>query len=155
MSNLVDNFKNDKVKNLTNSHLKALILTNNNYNIEIGYVNRLRINSRQKQITINNINKKYEQIRANLKLFFENEIKKANNISQSTISSLNSGLTNKKALIIGINYIGTSSRLNGCINDAKSIESYLKENNFTNIKMLTDETIIKPTKINILNFYKN
>lgn len=154
MSNLVDNFKNDKIKNLTDSYSKALIVTNNNYNIEFGYVNRLRINSRQKQIIFNNINKKYQQIRANLKIFFENEIKKANNLHQPITLTLSSEVSNKKALIIGINYIGTPSRLNGCINDAKSIETYLKENNFTNIKMLTDETIIKPTKINILTEIK-
>jgi hypothetical protein len=62
---------------------------------------------------------------------------------------------NKKALIIGINYLGTSSALNGCINDANSIESYLKEHNFTNIKMLTDETPTTPTRKNILHEIKN
>lgn len=50
--------------------------------------------------------------------------------------------------------MGTSSELNGCINDAKSIELYLRENGFTNIKMMTDETSIAPTKTNILNELK-
>ena len=31
----------------------------------------------------------------------------------------------KKALLIGINYIGTSSALNGCINDVENIKRYL------------------------------
>ena len=44
--------------------------------------------------------------------------------------------------------------MNGCINDAKSIESFLKEHNFTNIKMLTDETTTTPTRENILNEIK-
>lgn len=150
MSNLVTNFKNDKVKNLTNSYTKALFVTNNNYNIEINNLNRLRINIRLKNAAIDSINKKYQQIRNNLKLFFETEIKKANEIpSINAVSNIQ--IASKKALVIGINYVGTSSRLNGCINDAKSIETYLKENNFTSIKMLTDETTIKPTKANILN----
>lgn len=154
MSNLINDFKTTKLKNLNVSYNKAISLVNNNLNIEINYVNRLRININQKRIAINNINRKYEQIRNNIKLFFENEIKKTNSISQPNPITFNVQ-TNKKALVIGINYVGTPSRLNGCINDAKSIEAYLKENNFTNIKLLTDETSIKPTKANILNEIKN
>jgi hypothetical protein len=150
MSNLIDDFKKNKLKNLEDSYNKAISLVNNNYNIEINNVNRSRRNNRQKLNAINNINRKYQQIRNNIKIFFENEFKKTDSISlQNTVLT-----SNKKALIIGINYVGTSSTLNGCINDAKSIESYLRENNFTNIKMLTDETTIKPTKANILNELK-
>lgn len=32
-----------------------------------------------------------------------------------------------KALLIGINYFGTSSKLNGCINDVKNVRAYLGE----------------------------
>lgn len=154
MSNLIDDFKITKLKNLIDSYNKAISLVNNNYNIEIENLNKLRIGSRQKQLAINNINKKYKQIRNKIKDFFENEIKKINSITQSNpiISTLQ---TNKKALIIGINYVDTPNELSGCINDAKSIETYLREKNFTNIKLLTDETPIKPTKSNILNEIKN
>jgi len=154
MSNIFDDFKKNKINLVTNSYNRILSIINNNYNIELSNANRLRILIRQKQQVIANINKKYQQIRNNLKIGFDNEIKKINNIHQPLISSTIQSHT-KKALIIGINYIGTSSRLNGCINDAKSIETYLKENNFTSIKMLTDETTIKPTKLNILNELKN
>lgn len=34
---------------------------------------------------------------------------------------------NCKALLIGINYFGTNSQLNGCINDVKNVLAYLKE----------------------------
>jgi hypothetical protein len=107
-----------------------------------------------KQNAVNNINKKYKQIINNVKLFFENEIKKTNIISEPSPIQFTLQANNKKALIIGINYLGTSSALSGCINDAKSIETYLKEQNFTNIKMLTDETTIKPTRENILHEIK-
>ena len=154
MSDLIDNFKQDKIKNLINSYNRTLIIINNNYNNEIASINRLRTSVRNKAIAINNVDKKYQQIRNNIKILFDNEIKKINSIqSINSISTSQAGV--KKALVIGINYVGTSSRLNGCINDAKSIETYLKENNFTNIKMLTDETSIKPTKVNILNEIKN
>ncbi len=62
----------------------------------------------------------------------------------------NSGPGNKKALIIGINYIGTSSQLNGCINDAHTARDYFSNLGFT-CEVLTDNTATKPTKSNILS----
>ena len=58
----------------------------------------------------------------------------------------------KKALIIGINYTGTSSELNGCINDAENIKKELLKRSYLleNIVTLTDETEKKPTRSNIL-----
>lgn len=60
----------------------------------------------------------------------------------------------KKALLIGINYKGTDAELRGCINDIKNIKSILIDNcNYTieNIKVLTEESEILPTKNNIEN----
>ncbi len=58
----------------------------------------------------------------------------------------------KKALLIGINYIGTSSALRGCITDVNNVKEYLMKNGYKseNIKVLTDETPVKPTRVNIL-----
>lgn len=59
----------------------------------------------------------------------------------------------KLALLIGINYQGTSSELNGCINDVNNIREYLinkRGYNPDNITVITDNTIIKPTKAEIL-----
>lgn len=66
--------------------------------------------------------------------------------------------TNKKfALIIGINYVGTSSELSGCINDANNLKKFLMEKAgyaLENILMLADDNIhTKPTKQNILNSF--
>ena len=59
----------------------------------------------------------------------------------------------KKALLIGINYIGTDNELNGCINDIHNIKNFLTENcDFldTDIKVLTDDLEEnKPTNQNI------
>lgn len=63
---------------------------------------------------------------------------------------------NKKALLVGINYIGTESALNGCINDVKNVKQMLiqkfgyKEEQIT---MLTDETELHPTRANILAYF--
>jgi len=58
----------------------------------------------------------------------------------------------KKALLVGINYKGTSSELKGCITDVDNIKGYLLKNGYSsqNITVLTDETAIKPTRVNIL-----
>ena len=54
----------------------------------------------------------------------------------------------KKALLVGINYVGTDNELNGCIQDAENIASRLV--GFKTISRLTDYTAIKPTKANIV-----
>lgn len=64
----------------------------------------------------------------------------------------------KKALLIGIDYINTDYQLAGCINDVTDINTTLiskygyMQNNIT---ILTDNTTIQPTKINILNALNN
>ena len=155
MSNLISDFKRNKLANLKNSYNKTLFILNKNYIIETRNINKLHIHVKLKKNAINNINTKYKQKTNNLKILFENEVKKINSISEPASIQFTLQANNKKALIIGINYIGTSSMLNGCINDAKNIETYLKEQNFTHIKMLTDETPITPTRVNILNEIKS
>jgi hypothetical protein len=59
--------------------------------------------------------------------------------------------SNRNALLVGINYIGTQNELNGCINDTESLKIKLKELKFNNINILTDNTPLKPTKDNILS----
>jgi len=44
----------------------------------------------------------------------------------------------KRALIVGINYTGTSSALRGCINDAYHMQSFLTEKGFTDITLLLE-----------------
>lgn len=46
---------------------------------------------------------------------------------------------NKKALIVGINYPGTSHELRGCVNDANLMNSVIREHyGFTDVRMLLD-----------------
>ena len=151
MSGLINNYKNNKIKQLIDSFNKTNIIINNNFNNEIRAINIAHINLRQKQIMINSVINKYKQIRNNLKNRFENEMNNIKNIKFEQFNTVQN--KSKKALIIGINYVGTSKQINGCINDANSIKKYLTEHNFT-IKMLTDETPVKPTKTNILNEIK-
>jgi len=59
----------------------------------------------------------------------------------------------KKALIVGINYRGTGSELNGCINDAENIKKELETRGYKDIVFLTDDTNVKPTRSNILKCF--
>jgi len=78
------------------------------------------------------------------------------NIINSFIPEFNITKTNTKtALLIGINYINTSFELSGCIDDTSRIKDLLTQHGFTDFKILTDLTTIKPTKQNILNELKN
>lgn len=63
----------------------------------------------------------------------------------------------KRALLVGINYKGTSSALNGCINDVNNIKKELIKRGYEekDIVVLTDETENKPTRNNILKEFLN
>ena len=66
--------------------------------------------------------------------------------------------TELKALIVGINYLTTPSQLYGCINDASNLQNHLttKYNlNANNVCVLTDYTLVKPTRQVILKKYKD
>jgi hypothetical protein len=57
----------------------------------------------------------------------------------------------KRALLIGINYVGMDYALNGCVNDVKNMETLLRTYGYTEFIILTDETVIKPTYTAIIN----
>ena len=64
----------------------------------------------------------------------------------------------KRALLIGINYVGTENELAGCVNDVRNMRAVLM-NQFgyeqKNTVMLTDKTAIPATKANILTQLDN
>lgn len=62
--------------------------------------------------------------------------------------------TNKKALLIGINYINTPYELSGCIDDANRMKEFLSKRGFNSFEILTDLTNVKPTKKVILDKFK-
>jgi hypothetical protein len=145
---LINEFKQKKINNIKKLYNYYLNIINKNYTSEIRFTSRNLIPFNQKRLMLQTIIGKYNKLRLSLKKDFDKEI-------QTILNSEVSGSTNiynkKKALLFGLNYIGTSSQLNGCINDVKSIETVLKEKHFDEITILTDETLIKPTKTNILN----
>lgn len=59
---------------------------------------------------------------------------------------------NKRALLVGINYTNTPNQLEGCITDVLNIKRFLMEKCGwleESIELLTDETVLKPSRVNI------
>jgi hypothetical protein len=56
----------------------------------------------------------------------------------------------KRALLFGLNYIGTNNQLQGCIQDVTNLRIYLTALGFT-CDVYTDHTSMKPTHTNITN----
>jgi len=136
---------NNVIFNRTVSQLYANLLR------QIQNANRTPYNSRTKQILINSLINQYNINVNNLKT----NLAKNNASINAFLPKLPTINRSKKALLIGINYIGTSNELYGCINDALLIKDRLGPNGFTNITMLTDLTPKKPTRVNILEEFKN
>lgn len=90
-----------------------------------------------------------------LSLSMKNDIRKRTNKWKADIQTIQRASTvgQKRALLIGINYIGTQYELQGCINDVTNVSDYLTSHGFTqeNITVLTDESDKKPTRNMILS----
>ena len=59
----------------------------------------------------------------------------------------------KRALLVGINYVGTTAQLRGCINDIDNVAAYLQTTRgypSASCIVLSDVTVRKPTRANIL-----
>ena len=125
-----------------------------------------RMAPRNKTFYINQLKNMYTTSKTNLINYKNNKINKLQeDLQQQLLELFQKNLEQKilnnielKALIIGINYLNTQNELYGCINDANNLQNYLTNKyNFStnNLCLLTDNTIIKPTKQNILKKYKD
>jgi hypothetical protein len=108
--------------------------------------------NRNKQQMINALIAKYNNDVAILKSNLTNSINQVNLFTpEFNVTKTN----NKKALLIGINYINTPYELSGCIDDTNRMKELLTKNGFNSFQILSDLTVTKPTKQNILNELKN
>jgi len=156
MSVEIDIFKQNRINELTrvfNSNVSVLnsVLANN-----IIYIKNTKLHPQVKQVKINNLISEYNNKIASLKVILNNNIIKSRNLRESEIIQTTIVINkNKNALLIGINYTGTTNELKGCISDVNCVKDRLTKQNFNNIKTMTDFTDLKPTKNNILNEFKN
>ena len=137
--------ENNAIFNNSVSRLYSALVSN------IRSVQRSRQSNRSKQIQINSLVNQYYSNVNNLKSNLDKSIVSIRNYVPKTIT-INK---NKKALLIGINYTGTSNELYGCISDVNSIKERITNKGFNDINIMTDLTTKKATRINILEGFKN
>ena len=151
MSTELDTYKKNRITELKNGFNSNIAVLKSNLTKNINVINRSRLSVKAKRSAITNLSDAYNNTLAALQNKLNSDIK----IVQSFVPNKVTINKNKKALLIGINYINTQNELNGCINDVLAIKDRISSNGFNDITLLTDNTIVKPTKNNILNAFKN
>lgn len=146
---MMDKYKQREILKLQNEHNNILKKLNQQLLQNIKFIKFSRIRN------------KILAMRKNIQNY-NNMLRNLNNLLNQNIIDINSytndfpiNFKNKKALLIGINYIGTDHELNGCIDDTERMKTFLETKGFNNFDIMTDLTNINPTRINILNKIKN
>lgn len=138
---------------------KKLNTFRNIYNNELKKLNELLKTNLSKISRLCNCSDKKQQLINTVKSQYNIDVTNLNNKYKDSVQKILNYVPNKyvvnkkninKALLVGINYRGTNNQLNGCINDIESIMAHLARNWF-DVKILTDDTFIKPTKKAILS----
>ena len=151
MSNELVIYKQNRINELNQNLNTNLMRLNYNLINNVNAIKRTRLHPSVKQRQINNLISNYNNNVNYLKQILNTNIK----IIQSYLPPPTIINKNKKALLIGINYLGTQNELHGCINDVNRIKERLTQSGFNDINVMTDLTSVKATKINILKEFKN
>ena len=149
MSQEVSQYKANRLSDFKKTYNSNCISVTQYYNNIINIISKSRAINKARQIntiknllasSISNLTKKYNADCLIIQNFTPKQIK----IDKA-----------KKALLVGINYTGTSNELFGCINDANCIKERISTKGFTSINTITDLTTKKPTRDNILREFRN
>ena len=143
MSSILDKFKRTKISMLTNNFNLAMNQLNKNLSNNIKIINNSRIANKLK--SIQSLINSYSANVKNLKNKLSADIQIINNFTGNFPTTFK----NKKALLIGINYLNTEYELSGCISDVEKMKLFLETKGFNQFDMMTDLTEIKPTRENI------
>ena len=146
MSVELNTYRKKRINEINNTYIKNVKNLYANVLAKIRNIRRSRLPLRMKRIRINTNVKKYSAIVRRLWIDKNKNINIIKNYIPPQITINN----NKKALLIGINYIGSAYELNGCINDVNTIKARISQQGFQTMTILTDLTNDKPTKENIL-----
>jgi len=149
MSTELKIYKQNKIKEYKKGYNVTLLRLKSNLVKNIKIIQRSNV--KEKQLLINKLITKYNNYLKSLNSLLNSQIISIRNFTPQPIKIT----TNKKALLIGINYRGTENELNGCINDISCIQERISNNGFNDISILTDDTDNKPTKNTILNAFTN
>lgn len=108
--------------------------------------------SRNKTVYLKQLSDQYKINIAIAKNAYNLEVKRINAyVPPSSVGPI----TARKALLVGVNYVGTPYELYGCVEDAGRMRDLLSTRGFTEFTLVTDDTVITPTKENILNSFRN
>jgi len=151
MTNELDTYKKNRINDVTNKYNADLARLKTNLANNIKIVNKSFVKPKIKQQNINNL---INQFNSNVKILNDNLKNNISIINKFTPNQIVIN-KNKKALLTGINYLGTQNELKGCIDDINDIYDRISKKGFTDIIVLTDNTVVKPTKQNILNAFTN
>jgi hypothetical protein len=152
MNSELHTFKKNRINEITAIFNSSIVRLNSTLASSIRNIQLSRFRNKQQLINaaINKYNNEINILRNNLNI----SIQKINSfIPEFAVNKSN--IKNKKALLIGIDYINTPYELNGCIDDTNRMKDLLSSQGFNDFKILTDLSPIKPTKANILNELKN
>lgn len=152
MSGDLQTYKKNRINELNRNFRANLATLNSNLLRNVRNIQRMRL--RNKSAIINSFISQYRNNVANLRRNLNNSINQVNSFT-SEFNIIDENIKNKKALLIGINYLNTPYALNGCIDDTNRIKDLLSSKGFIDFKILTDLTQVKPTKSNILKEFKN
>jgi hypothetical protein len=152
MSIDLDAYKLSRINELNSIFNSNVARLNSTLVISIRNIRNSRF--RNKPALLNSLRNNYNNHLTRLRNNLNASIQKINSFtSEFTVNKSN--IKNKKALLIGINYINTPYQLNGCIDDTNRMKDLLSSHGFNDFKILTDVASVKPTKANILNEFKN
>ena len=151
---------------LLSTYTKSLNQLIKNYNATVNNILKQRMSLKQKQTYLTSLKTQFQKNMENLKKKYDADLLVLNNAAAASAAAASAAAANaasaaaalpkKKALLIGINYIGTTSQLNGCINDINNISDLLIKKYAFNpefITKITDETFKKPTREVILDSF--
>jgi hypothetical protein len=151
MSIELQTFKKNRINEITAIFNSNLARLNSNLASSIRNIQISRLRNKQQLINaaINKYNNDINTLRNNL----NTSIQKINSFTPEFVVN-KPNIKNKKALLIGINYINTPYQLNGCIDDTNRMKDLLSSYGFNDFKILTDLSPTNPTQMNILNELK-
>lgn len=152
MNTELQTYKQQEIARITAEYNANVLNLKRAHNQNVKKIQEAKMHSYNKKRAINNLLRSFQSR--------INNLKKQLNIARANINALQQipRTSSKFALLVGINYIGSSYQLSGCINDVLNIKSRLiQDYNYSdeNIILLTDETIKKPTKQNIMDELTN
>ncbi len=150
-------YQKQEIQKLITKYNLDLVSLKNNYNRQLYLIKTGRNSNTIKNRLISNLVADYNAKVVALNKKLNADIQYIQNLKPPTPTVTQQvSLDNCKALLIGINYKGTQSELYGCINDVQLMKEELIKRGFkeSNIVIITDDTILKPKKVTILDEFK-